>query len=213
MTPQASKPRPIAAVRLEGGRLCLNFVNTIHDRGENPVEDYIAAPQRFREWSLRAGAIDASAARRWARAARAPTSLSADVSRLRDDLHALFTAVIDGTPIPAAALRGVDLWTHRAWCNLHLDASAAGWLRPGPARSARRACHAALEVIALSALELLRAGDLVRLRRCQAPDVCGWLFYDDSRNGSRRWCSMSHCGALFKTRRYRARRRVLRHQR
>lgn len=208
MPPQARKPRPIAAVRLEGGRLCLNFVNTIHDRGEDPVEDYIVGRERFREWSLRAGAIDAATARRWAKGARAPTRLSTDVSRLRDDLHTLFTAVIDGTPIPGAALRGLDLWTHRAWCNLHLDATTAGWLRPSPARSAPRAYEAALEAIALSALELLRGADHARIRRCQAPNACGWLFYDDTRNGSRRWCSMSHCGALFKTRRYRARRRA-----
>lgn len=208
MTPPVRQPRPIADVRLDGGRLCLNFVNTIHDRGESPGEDYIAAPGRFRAWSLRAGAIDAATVRHWARAARAPTSLHTDVRELREDLHALFTAMIDGTPIPESALRGLDRWTHRAWGKLHLDATAAGWLRSEPARSAARACHAALEAIALSALELLRNGNLARIRRCQAPNACGWLFYDDTRNGSRRWCSMSHCGALCKTRRYRARRRA-----
>ena len=51
------QPRPVATVRLDGGRLCLDFVNTIHDRYAVPAEDYIADPERFIEWCRRAGAI------------------------------------------------------------------------------------------------------------------------------------------------------------
>jgi predicted RNA-binding Zn ribbon-like protein len=31
---------------------------------------------------------------------------------------------------------------------------------------------------------------------------CGWLFVDESRNGSRRWCSMKDCGNRAKARRH-----------
>lgn len=201
------EPRPIAAVRLDGGRLCLNFVNTIHDRGASVAEDYIATPQRFLQWSLRAGAIDPAAAGHWPAAGRQRHALHGDVGRFRNHLHALFTALIDGTPVPAPALRELDRWAHRAWRNLHVDAAAPGWLRR---ERARPAYHGPLEAIALSALAVLRDADPSRLRRCQAPNACGWLFYDDTRNGSRRWCSMTNCGALFKTRRYRLRRRARR---
>lgn len=44
-----------------------------------------------------------------------------------------------------------------------------------------------------------------RLRMCAAPD-CRWVFYDTSRNGAGRWCSMAVCGNREKTRRYRERR-------
>lgn len=44
-----------------------------------------------------------------------------------------------------------------------------------------------------------------RMRMCGAPD-CRWVFYDDSRNGAGRWCSMAVCGNRDKTRRYRDRR-------
>ncbi len=44
-----------------------------------------------------------------------------------------------------------------------------------------------------------------RLRACAAEE-CRWVFYDDSRNGAGRWCSMSSCGNRAKTARYRARR-------
>jgi predicted RNA-binding Zn ribbon-like protein len=49
-------------------------------------------------------------------------------------------------------------------------------------------------------------GTWPRLKACQR-DVCGWLFYDRSRNRSARWCQMAVCGNRTKTRAYRARRR------
>ena len=45
--------RPVAAIRLDGGRLCLDFVNTIHDRYAVDAEDYICQPERFIEWCVR----------------------------------------------------------------------------------------------------------------------------------------------------------------
>jgi predicted RNA-binding Zn ribbon-like protein len=202
---RGAQPRPIAKVRLDGGRLCLNFVNTIHDRHERALEDYISTPERFFEWSLRAGAIDASRGRsRRLASARAAQALRADVRRLRNRLHSLFSALIDGTPAPATAVHELDIWVHRAWRQMHVDPSAKGCLRRTRPRPAH---YEPLEAIALSALELLTS-DLARLRRCQAPNACGWLFYDDSKNGSRRWCSMSNCGVFFKMRRYRAHNQV-----
>lgn len=41
-----------------------------------------------------------------------------------------------------------------------------------------------------------------RLKACPR-DVCGWIFYDRSRNSSSRWCAMSVCGNRTKIRRYR----------
>jgi predicted RNA-binding Zn ribbon-like protein len=54
---------------------------------------------------------------------------------------------------------------------------------------------------------LWSAGDLIvspeggRLRHC-LNDQCGWLFMDDSKNGSRRWCSMRSCGNRAKAQRH-----------
>lgn len=52
-----------------------------------------------------------------------------------------------------------------------------------------------------------RAGTWERLKICPAAD-CAWVFYDRSKNRSRRWCSMGVCGNRTKTRAYRARRRA-----
>jgi predicted RNA-binding Zn ribbon-like protein len=55
-------------------------------------------------------------------------------------------------------------------------------------------------IVALSAA----AGTWDRLKICAAPD-CRWVFYDVSRNGAGRWCSMRSCGNRDKTRTYRQR--------
>jgi len=43
-----------------------------------------------------------------------------------------------------------------------------------------------------------------RIRRCAADD-CRMVFHDESRTGSRRWCSMSRCGNRAKVRAFRVR--------
>jgi hypothetical protein len=49
-----------------------------------------------------------------------------------------------------------------------------------------------------------RTGQLSRLKACANPQ-CRWLFWDASRPGTGRWCSMRVCGGQHKARSYRAR--------
>ena len=62
--------------------------------------------------------------------------------------------------------------------------------------------------VARSAADLLVSGDLRRVKECPGSDDCGWLFYDSSKNASRRWCSMEGCGSRVKMRRMYARTRA-----
>lgn len=55
--------------------------------------------------------------------------------------------------------------------------------------------------IAASANGLLTSGTLGQLRECPA-ESCSWLFVDQSRNQSRRWCDMKTCGNRAKARRH-----------
>jgi predicted RNA-binding Zn ribbon-like protein len=50
-----------------------------------------------------------------------------------------------------------------------------------------------LSLLARDALDLVSSPALARVRRCADP-TCGALFYDGSRPGHRRWCSMDVCG-------------------
>jgi predicted RNA-binding Zn ribbon-like protein len=59
-----------------------------------------------------------------------------------------------------------------------------------------------LAPIARSAAALLTSDQLYRVGECADLHGCGWLFYDTSRNRSRRWCSMDSCGNRAKAQRH-----------
>ncbi|MFF5721595.1 CGNR zinc finger domain-containing protein [Streptomyces buecherae] len=62
--------------------------------------------------------------------------------------------------------------------------------------------------VAVAWSELVLAGDAARLKRC-AEHECAWVFWDVSKNRSRRWCSMRVCGNRNKARRFAAKRAVV----
>jgi predicted RNA-binding Zn ribbon-like protein len=73
-------------------------------------------------------------------------------------------------------------------------------LEPG-----RRDVGGALADLAGIVYTAVADGTWPRLKACRR-DVCGWLFYDRSRNSSAVWCRMAVCGNRTKTKAYRARR-------
>src|SRR5450755_4333177 len=66
--------------------------------------------------------------------------------------------------------------------------------------------EAVLGPISLSALTTLLQADLTRVKQCQG-EKCRWLFFDATKNKSRRWCEMEICGNRAKQKRLSARRR------
>src|ERR687894_218821 len=61
--------------------------------------------------------------------------------------------------------------------------------------------------LAYAAWDLLTTGPLNRVKRCPA---CPWIYLDQSKNSSRRWCTMDDCGKAVKMRRYVAKRAAVR---
>ena len=191
--------------RLLGGRLCLDFVDTVEDpfgRAVDFVHDYVDLVH----WSRYAGALDEAAAGGLLELADADPEAARAVFeralRLRAAIDGAFRAVARGDDPAREDLRAIQ--------DEYLDAAGLaalvredgrfGWSWPGE-RDLRRV----LWPVAASAHELLTEGDLTRVRECPGSDDCGWLFYDDSRNRTRRWCSMEGCGSRVKMRRYYAR--------
>jgi predicted RNA-binding Zn ribbon-like protein len=66
-----------------------------------------------------------------------------------------------------------------------------------------------LAPIAWSAADLMTGARAQRVRQCEDNKGCGWLFLDESRAGTRRWCSMGDCGNRAKARRHYLRSRQL----
>ncbi|GHC84229.1 hypothetical protein GCM10007079_26020 [Nocardiopsis terrae] len=66
--------------------------------------------------------------------------------------------------------------------------------------------HRACALLALDWATLVMTGQARRLKRC-AEHSCLWVFWDGSKNQSRRWCSMKVCGNRTKSRRHNERSR------
>ena len=208
-----------AQMRLVGGQLSLDFVNTVDGRSsysprKNPAAASNVLGDKLRNysdlvgWGQHAGIITALEARSLIREGKRKAAEAAKVFEraiaLREALYRIFKArLTDGTP------RSVDLDTvndelQRARSHERLTRAGDGftWEWIGPATALDRM----LWSIAHSGAEYLTAGDLSRLRECGGEE-CGWLFEDTSKNRSRQWCHMQDCGNLEKVRRFRARQR------
>ncbi len=113
------------------------------------------------------------------------------------DLRAGLRAALDGPDGDPHALARADTLL----AELPLLASLSPGRRelvPDPHLGPVRAACAAL---ALDWVRLVTTGDVARLKRC-AEHTCLWVFWDGSRNQSRRWCSMRVCGNRTKSRRH-----------
>lgn len=64
-----------------------------------------------------------------------------------------------------------------------------------------------LAEIAASFAEALLEKEPTRFRICENPD-CLWVYYDETRNRSKRYCDDKACGNLMKVRRFRARKKA-----
>jgi predicted RNA-binding Zn ribbon-like protein len=56
--------------------------------------------------------------------------------------------------------------------------------------------------IARHAAQLLTSDQAARVRECEDDRGCGYLFIDQTKNHSRRWCSMESCGNRAKAKRH-----------
>jgi predicted RNA-binding Zn ribbon-like protein len=206
-----SQQMALQDLRLLGGALCLDFVNSIENRPGHGPEDFLTSYPDLVRWGEHAGLIaDATATRLIAHAdADEPAAREAlrRALALRDALHRLF--------LTFATRRDPDREDLELLRGAYLDAMSGATLVPDDERLTwhwqpdERRLDQLLWPVARSAVELLTTGDLRRIKLCENPYGCGWLFYDGSKNGSRRWCSMEGCGSQVKMRRQYARRRAL----
>lgn len=210
---------------LVGGHPALDLVNTLERAvppdGGPPYDDLSDGAALLR-WTARVGTISDAEARRVGRAWREdPASARAGLAAVRDireGLHVVLLAAIapehGGEPGEPATVGAALVSLHQRWATaaaraaLVLDADD-----PPRVRLAYGTVPTMLipDRIAEAALDVLQTADLTRVRRCPLSEGgCGWLFLDQSRNGSRRWCRMADCGTAAKARRLTERRRAAR---
>jgi predicted RNA-binding Zn ribbon-like protein len=208
-------PDYIRRMRLVGGNLALDFVNTRGGQPRPSAED--EALHDYHDlvaWACHVGMLTEGEARRLLRQARRNPDEAQDTYeralKVRSYLYDLFRAVAMGRPLPSRCLAALRSDEAEALARAELVGGDGGfawsWAHDDDlARPLRPVVHAGVELLTTGSLK--QVNPLTRVKRC---DGCRWLFIDESKNRSRRWCSMEDCGTHEKVRRYVARRAAAR---
>lgn len=189
--------------------LCLDFVNTVSWRGSEPA-DSLAGVADLLRWCNANGVIDDASRDRLDRwATRNPVDSTATFEQaiaLRENLYRMLFALArdEAASEDDVVTLNATLGREPARRTLVPLARGYGWLIEGD----RRATPSLLAPVLWSTADLLVGSAIARLRHCANPK-CLWLFLDDSKNGSRRWCAMQACGNRAKAHRHYLRRRML----
>lgn len=194
-----------------GGRLCLDFSNTMYGHGREHECDRLGDYAALVAWGGRAGLLTEEEERYLLQRARADPRAADSVYRqatqLRDAIYTVFSAITGGRQPDPEALEIINRALSDALGNLRVVQTEDGFTWGCCDRD--NALEYVLWPVARSAGELLTETELSRVRQC-ADSECTWLFLDTSKNRSRRWCVMEVCGNRAKGRRHYAKRRASR---
>ncbi len=176
------------SIRLLGGRLALDFVNTASSNGVLSWKSLISFLEATRVVSAERGAqllalpqIDPQAAE----------TLLTKAQRLHFALRHAFAAMLRKQKIAGEWVEPVNEILRITEGHDELVSQDGLWEIEFIAREG--GLDWLLAAIARSGAEIIAEGSRVRLRVCANPH-CGLFFYDNSRTHRRRWCSMAVCG-------------------
>lgn len=197
----------ISQLRLVGGDLSLDFVNTVGGRLPlGNLDEYLNSYADLVQWSVRAGlANQATADSLMRHAASHPDDAARALSAartLREALYRIFNASIIGQAPSSLDLEILNRILAQPGALLKIQYVDGKYVLRWTEDTQR--LDSLLSTIARSAAALLASPRIARVRQC-AGEECTWLFLDTSKNHSRRWCDMSECGNRAKARRHHAR--------
>jgi predicted RNA-binding Zn ribbon-like protein len=181
--------------------LGIDFANTVAYRGSKPEDSLHNLADLF-TWLRTAKALPeplvATLPRLIASAQIDETLLFNEIISLRETGYRLLNAVAAPSAMPSGDLQRLNHAMAEAPARVSLahSDSLLGWrIETQPTAAG------ILAPVLWSTADLLAGPDSARLRACANPQ-CLWLFLDDSKNGTRRWCSMQACGNRAKAHRH-----------
>ena len=198
---------------LRGGVACLDFVNTVGWRLTDHPGEYLRSYEDLLDWGRQVGLLDLEETEGlFSQATLDPEGARETLSRalaLREALHRMISRAIAGEFQEESDLSALNRELSIALSHLRVMAADGayswGWDRGGDDGEVR--LDGPLWPVAQSAAELLTSERLDRVKVC-AGEGCGWVFLDESRNSSRRWCDSRDCGNRERVRRHLARKRT-----
>jgi predicted RNA-binding Zn ribbon-like protein len=193
-----------AATQFFGGRVVLDFANTLDWRTSKNPQELIPNYEALLKWSARRGTLATAAIGRLrAHAADrqdAAQSVMAEAYSLRAEIWRAAESLRGGEAIDLKPINRVLATLPRQprlipHAGMYVyDLKGSGIREP-------------LWPVLWSLTALLASWDSTRVGCCQA-EGCGWFFVDESPNRSRLWCSSEVCGNRERARRAYAKRRA-----
>ncbi|HEX7735295.1 MAG TPA: ABATE domain-containing protein [Ktedonobacteraceae bacterium] len=199
----SEKSDTITQFEFSGGRVCLDFINTLSDRWRVQPVEVLHTYADLLAWARLAQILDEKQSAQLERGAEQQPELAArglvEIKQARNVLFQMMSKIAGGKPGNAWEIGQFNQLFTASMTHLSLMPSGPGfawhWSEQG------NSYHLPLWPIIRDAAELLTSPDLRFVRMC-ASDDCDWLFLDTSKNHSRRWCDMNTCGNRAKARRY-----------
>ena len=199
----SDKKKLIGNLKLLGGRLCLDFVNTLEWRGKEDSGEHFKSYHALIAWSRHVGIITHQDADILSQTADGHPSegerVLARAVELRETIYRIFTAIIAGKKTAKEDLAAFNEHLANTMILSQIIETKDGFFWDSNGDKAK--LDWVLNPIIRSAAELLVSDQLKKIKACADP-ACGWLFLDISRNRSRRWCDMRDCGNRAKANRF-----------
>jgi predicted RNA-binding Zn ribbon-like protein len=199
--------------KLRGGVVCLDFVNTVGSRLTDRPSEYLRSYEDLLDWARQAGLLAPEETEGLSRQATLdPEGAQETLSRalaLREAIHRVISRAIAGETQYESDLSVLNREISVALSHLRVmpAGGAYGWDWDLSGDDGGARLDSPLWPVAQSAAELLTSSKLDRAKVC-AGEGCGWMFLDESRNNSRRWCDSRDCGNRERVRRHLARKRA-----
>ena len=188
--------------KLLGGDLSLDFVNTVDWRKRKEPDELLKTYQDLIRWGVETSILGESEAEKlchWADENKLKANNALRRAKdLRESLYNVFKDIIKSNKLKENDLNEINYELSETFTHLKLSYSDHQFnlaLEQDPSPDYL------IWYITYSALKLLTSDKLDRIKECEDKE-CGWMFLDESRNRSRRWCSMEDCGNRNKARRY-----------
>ena len=192
-----------ALTQFFGGRVCLDFGNTLDWRTSEQPQELIPNFETLLGWCERRRTMPSAALSKLrARAASKPQEAEVVIAaafRLREEIWSLSEALRTGSKI---GIERINAMTKALPSQPRLIAEGADYVFDLPGRELEEV----LWPILWSTTALLTSNDAARIGMCHA-EGCGWFFVDESPNRSRLWCSSEVCGNRERARRSYAKRK------
>lgn len=204
MNPDSSESfnRDWTRLKQVGGRLCLDFVNTVDRETNGYSHEWLNQYLDLVAWGQQTQALTVEQTKHLLKTAKQQPDYAQAVFnqaiQLRETLYRIFSAISARQPPEPQDLTRfnsmlADTYTHS---QLVFTGNHFVW-----SWTDSHHLEYLLWQVIRSAEELLTDSLLNRVKECAGTD-CGWVFLDMSRNRSRRWCDMEDCGNRAKARRH-----------